>query len=475
MEPRIQYCKTKDGVSIAYWTLGEGMPLVVVPHPAVSHIQSEWRFPAASIYYERLAEERMVVCYDGRGTGLSDRDLTDFSLDTFMLDLEAVVDHLGLKTFALFGRTDGGPVAMAYAASHPERVSHLVLWCSFARGSDLRGTPEAEADLALVEKDWEIYTETMARMMLGWSAGQEGQRLAAFLRESVAEETFRAIQDVLWELDVTSLLPQVRAPTLVLPHRQGMYGVKPSRVLASGIPDAYLVVLEGRSQVPYLGDSGAVLQAIDEFLGEGAEAKAASGLAAEDIHTILFTDVEGSTALTQRLGDAKARELLREHERMVREALKSHGGAEVKTLGDGFMASFSSASKALECAIAMQQAFDEWNEGSLRSKGSPSTGSGRTVGEGSGRVEVIRVRIGLNAGEPIAEDDPDGRSDLFGTAVNEAARITAAAKGGEILVSNVVRELAKGKGFLFADRGEANLKGFDEPVRLYEVRWREEG
>ena len=163
--------------------------------------------------------------------------------------------------------------------------------------------------------------------------------------------------------------------------------------------------------------------------------------------TILFTDIEGSTPLTQRLGDAKARELLREHERMVREALTAHSGSEVKTRGDGFMASFSSATKALECAIAMQRAFAEHNESA---------------------PEPIKVRIGLNAGEPIAEDD-----DLFGTAVNEAARITATAAGGEILVSDVVRQLAKGKDFFFSDKGETSLKGFDEQVRLFEVRWRE--
>ncbi len=161
---------------------------------------------------------------------------------------------------------------------------------------------------------------------------------------------------------------------------------------------------------------------------------------------MLFTDVEGSTALTQRLGDARARELLRDHERIVREALKSHGGAEVKTMGDGFMASFSSATKALECAIAMQRAFAEHNESA---------------------EEPIRVRVGMNAGEPIAEDE-----DLYGTAVNEAARITATAKGGEILVSDVVRQLVKGKDFAFSDRGESTLRGFDEPVRLYEVRWK---
>jgi class 3 adenylate cyclase len=149
---------------------------------------------------------------------------------------------------------------------------------------------------------------------------------------------------------------------------------------------------------------------------------------------------------------------------MVREALRSHGGSEVKTMGDGFMASFTSATGALECAIAMQRAFAERNEAAAAR---PSTGSGR--------AEVIRVRIGLNAGEPIAEDDPDGRSDLFGTAVNLAARICAHAEAGQILAPVVVRELAAGKQFMFADLGETALRGFEDPVRLYEVRWREEG
>jgi len=164
---------------------------------------------------------------------------------------------------------------------------------------------------------------------------------------------------------------------------------------------------------------------------------------------VLFTDVEGSTALTQRLGDSKARDVLRTHERIVREALRAHGGAEVKALGDGFMASFSSATGALECAIAMQRAFAAHNEAA---------------------GEPIRVRIGLNAGEPIAEG-----ADLFGTAVNLAARIAARAAGGEILASDVVRQLVAGKGFLFADRGEVALRGFEDPVRLYELRWGEEG
>jgi len=159
--------------------------------------------------------------------------------------------------------------------------------------------------------------------------------------------------------------------------------------------------------------------------------------------------VEGSTALTQRLGDAKAQDVLRTHNRIVRDALKAHSGSEIKHTGDGIMASFASASRALECAIAMQRAFAAHNESA---------------------EQPIRVRIGLNAGEPVAEE-----KDLFGTAVQLAARICAQAEPGEILAPIVVRELAAGKGFLLADRGDVALRGFEDPVRLYEVRWREEG
>ncbi|MCJ7509335.1 MAG: adenylate/guanylate cyclase domain-containing protein, partial [Dehalococcoidia bacterium] len=221
-----------------------------------------------------------------------------------------------------------------------------------------------------------------------------------------------------------------------------------ARGLASRILDARLTVLKGTSPAPWLEDMEAVLAAIDEFLGDsqpapaGAEPAAAGGLC-----TILFTDVEGSTALTERLGDAKARAVLRNHERIVREALRAHGGAEVKAMGDGFMASFSSATGALESAIAMQQAFAAQNESA---------------------DEPIRVRIGLTAGEPIAEE-----KDLFGTAVNMAARIAAMAQGGQIVASDVVRQLVAGKGFLFADQGETALRGFEDPARLYEVHWRE--
>ena len=447
MEPRIQYAQTKDGVSIAYHTLGDGPALIEMPWFPSTHIQLEWQIPELRAWYERLAVTRKLVRYDARGTGLSDREITDFSLDACVRDLEAVVESLGLRRFALLALLTHGPVAIAYAARHPDRVSHLLLWCSFARPLDFLQQPQVEPLLRLIDADWQTFTETLAHIGLGWSEGEPARRMATVMREGSTPEATKSMLDAVRQFDVTELLPQVAVPTLVLHRRQLPWlGVDFARSLVSQIPNARLCLLEGTSGATYLDDAEALVGAIDEFTSEGAEPGAAPEPSpAGGVHTILFTDVEGSTALTQRLGDAKARDLLREHERMVREALKAHSGSEVKTMGDGFMASFSSATKGLECAMAMQRAFAEHNESAQ---------------------EPILVRVGLNAGEPIAEDD-----DLFGTAVNEAARITATAKGGEILVSNVVRELAKGKDFLFADRGEASLKGFDESVRLFEVKW----
>ncbi len=449
MEPHIQYAKTSDGVSIAFWTLGEGEPMVYMPSIPFTHVQLEWQYPGRRGWYERLAQHRKLVRYDTRGSGLSERNVTGYSIDTLVLDLEAVVDRLRLDKFALFGVIHSGPVAIAYAARHPERVSHLILWCAWVRSSDWSRSSQMRALRSALQVDWETYTETMARVTFGWSEGELAQRYAEFMREGITQEAYQVALGAIREFDVTALLPQVTVPTLVLHRRQVSWlEVDVARRLAAGMPTARLALLEGTTPAPNLGDTEAVASAIDEFLSEGEEAAAAPGLAADDVHTILFTDVEGSTALTQRLGDEKARALLRQHERIVREALKAHGGSEVKTMGDGFMASFSSATKALECTIAIQRAFAEHNESA---------------------EEPIKVRIGLNAGEPIAEDE-----DLFGTAVNLAARIAAKAEGGEILTSDTVRGLVAGKKFLFADRGDTALRGFEDPVRLYEVSWRDD-
>jgi class 3 adenylate cyclase/pimeloyl-ACP methyl ester carboxylesterase len=393
--------------------------------------------------------------------GLSDRRVSDYSLEAHVRDLEAVVDALGLERFAPYGISQGGPTAITYAVRHPERVSHLILYGSFARMGWWRDTEEgrqqAGAIRTLIRQGWGSDSPAFRQLSTGlFMPDADIDSIRAFnelQRVSASGDNVVDLMTALLDIDVRPLLPQVTVPTLVI-HRRGdtVIPFESGRELATGIPGARFLSLDGRNHIPLPSEPVArvMVKAVYEFLGEGEDAPATGGAPLREpggLVTILFTDVEGSTALTERLGDARAREVLRNHERIVREALRAHGGAEVKAMGDGFMASFSSATRALECAIAMQRAFATRNEAA---------------------EEPIRVRIGLNAGEPIAEDE-----DLFGTAVIVAARIAAQAKGEEIMVSDVVRQLVAGKGFLFADRGEVALRGFEDPVRLCEVRWEE--
>lgn len=286
----------------------------------------------------------------------------------------------------------------------------------------------------MAEDEWELFTLSLATWLFGVADADFTKSVAASFRDSMTPRDFISFRDASERLNVSDILAQVNVPTLVIKDDPIFAATDLVREVATGIPGAHFV---------NTNDVGA---AIGEFLGLAAPLTQAGRSPSGGFATILFTDVEGSTALTERLGDKMARQLLREHKRIVRDALKSHGGSEIKTMGDGFMASFSSATKALACAISVQQAFAAHNESA---------------------PEPIRVRVGLNAGEPIAE-----KEDLYGTAVNVAARIAAKADGGEILVSDVVRQLLAGKGFLFADRGEFVAKGFEEPVRVYEVSWR---
>jgi class 3 adenylate cyclase len=447
MHPPIHFLTTKDAVNIAYATQGEGTPLIFV-FGWVSHLEMMWEDPGFRSYFETLARHFRLVRYDARGNGLSDREVGELDLERLTLDLESLVEELALTDIILYGATFGGPIAITYAARHPERVSKLILDGTYARGRET-GTPEQhEAVISALSR-----LGPAAFHMLGVMTQPKPDQFLHRRVEGAARAISREVAVKLYSLgytiDVTDLLPQIRASTLVL-HRRGSRAIpfELGRKLASSIPRARFVALEGTAHNLWQGDPSPALAAIGSFLGVDLEfAPSVSTEAQQAPLTIIFTDVEGSTSLTQRLGDAKARDLLRTHERIVREALRSHGGSEVKTLGDGFMASFSSATRALECAIAVQRAFARYNESA---------------------EEPIRVRIGLNAGEPIAEEE-----DLFGTAVILAARIAAKAEGGEILASDVVRQLVAGKGFLFSDRGDVVLRGFEDPVRLYEVKWKE--
>ena len=448
MPPQIRYAKASDGVNIAYYTLGEGVPFVYLPFTPFSHLQLEWQIPQCRRWYELLAAQRMLVRFDGRGTGLSDRDVGDFSLAAQMRDLEAVVDRLQLERFALFGAVDAGMTAMAYAARNPERVSHLVLWCTWARRADVSGSARTQALRALLDQDWEVYTETAARALLGWKAEGEARVLAAFYRQCTTPEVLRCLADAAYEIDVKEELTDIHCPTLVL-HRREIPRVDVAVIqdLATRIPNAHLALLEGESPIPFMDDVTPVLRAVSNFLGdeEAAGSLMDEGGTGAPL-TILFTDMTGSTPLTQRLGDAKAQEVVRAHNDIVRRALRSHGGREIKHTGDGIMGSFASATRAVECAIDIQRM--------VAALGEP------------GPDAHLKLKVALNAGEPVAEE-----GDLYGTSVQVAARIRDLAAPGQILVTEVVRGLTAGKGFLISDTGEHTLKGFEEPVRVYEVRW----
>ena len=443
-DPQARYCTTEDGVRIAYRVEGDGPALVVIPLFIESFSLIDRMIPEHREFMRQLGEGRQIIRYDMRGTGLSQRQVDDVSHLALVRDVEAVVRAAGIRRHDLWASTDGGPRAIEYAARHPRQTRRLILYGTYARLADVF-TPDRLQALAMLSRtDWD-----MAAQVMGDMSGREdfpdfGARYAAVYRESASGEVVARILEEA-DADVTGMLPKVKAPTLVV-HRlhDNIYPFACGRQLAAGIPTAQFLPLEGRAHNVVLLDSQAILDAMKDFLGQ-ADALPAPIDATETVgtfRTVLFTDVVGHTEMMSRLGDEKGREVLREHERITREALRAHGGSEVKTMGDGFMASFSSVTRAVECAIALQRAFAE-PEG-----------------------EPLSIRIGLNAGEPIEEE-----GDLFGAAVILAARIAAKAEGGEILASDVVRGLCAGKGFLFADTGEVTIKGFEEPVRLFAVRW----
>ena len=442
MEQQIRFCTTSDGVSIAYATAGEGPPLVLASG-WISHLKFEWEHPDSRALWQELAKNHMLVRFDKRGTGLSDWENRDYTVEARVRDLEAVVDKLRLERFALMGWSEGGWTAAVYAAQHPEKVSNLVIYGSWHKAPWSR--EQVEPVLSLIRSDWGMASAALASLFVPSGDPSWLKFFTEWQRVAASAETAAQMLEADLTIDVTPWLEKIRAPTLILHRRdERVSPFRQAQEMAALIPDARLEPLDGDIHTIWWGDTKAILDAIDSFLREGeaepvGEAPTPSGLV-----TILFTDMEGSTALTQRLGDAGAQELLRSHNSIVREALKAQDGAEIKHTGDGIMASFATASKALACATAIQTAFVERNETA---------------------EEPINVRIGLNAGEPVAEDE-----DLFGTAVQLAARVCSHAQPGQVLASNVVRELSAGKGFLFSDQGDVVLRGFEDPVRLYEVR-----
>jgi len=444
MAPRVQYVTTPDGVRIAYTTFGDGdrVPVVVLRPALFSNVGAEWQLsPAlASLLGDReLADRRRVVRLDPRGGGLSDRDVADRALDARVADVAAVVDRVGLPAFALAAHSEASLLAIAYAARHPERVSHLVLIDAWLRAAGPWDSPRQRALDDLREADWQLGTDSLALLTFGWS--DAAREFGAYCRLCLRREDYLALRAADWCRDLSELLPRVAAPALVCtsPTTAHIIRADLARELTSGLRDARLVSVRTPDERA---------RAIEEFLDGTASAPAASpppDASGGTFRTIVFTDLEAHTEMMQRLGDEPGREVLRTYERITRQALREHGGTEMKVLGDGFMASFPSATRALQFAAALERAV-------------------AAHAEAGG--EPLRVRVGVNAGEPIAEGD-----DLFGTAVIVAARVAGEALGGQVLVTDVVRQLVAGKSFVFAERGTPLVAGLAEPVRVWELLW----
>ena len=266
MASNIRYATTTDGRNVACWATGQGRPLVVMPWGPWAHIDVA-QLPGCRDWSDRLAGSTLLVLFDSSGTGLSDRQAADFSIGARSRDLEAVVEYLELDQFALMGMVSSGPAGIAYAVANPGRVSHLILWCSFAVGRDFIESAYVEPFRALVERDWIVFTEARARHVLGWSNDEKARQLVTIMRESSSADTVKkAITDT-YDVDVTALLPQVDTPTLVLQRRALQYpDLAVARVLASRIPKAQLSVVDGDLLLPFSEGMDAMVGAMEEFL-----------------------------------------------------------------------------------------------------------------------------------------------------------------------------------------------------------------
>jgi class 3 adenylate cyclase len=444
MEQQIRFVTAPDGVRLAVGMAGAGPPLVISPS-WISHLELDWNI--GRDFWERLASHHLLVRYDKRGSGLSDRGVGDYSPQAHVRDLEAIIAALDVNSVALLGTSQGGPICISYAARHPEQVSHLIILGGYHNGQTAMFRDLVEAFIALIRADWGGFGAAAMLDVFMADAPPEFRIIAAeYQRQAATADDAVATWLTAFDFNVTDILPQVKAPTLVL-HRRGDRAVpfQQGREIAAGIPGARFMPLEGDIHTIHFGDTDPIVAAMEEFL-LGPDAPRSPGKVDQRLQTILFTDMVGSTALTQSIGDAEAQEVLGIHNRIVRGAVHLHGGREVKHTGDGMMASFPAATRALHSAEAIQRAFAEQRRANTEAP--------------------IHVRIGLNAGEPVMENE-----DLFGTSVQLAARVCAEAGPGQILVAEVVQHLAAGKGFAFADRGEFLAKGFEEPVRVYEVNW----
>jgi class 3 adenylate cyclase len=439
--PETRYTKTEDGY-VGYQVFGEGPPDIVFITHWNTNLDVMWEEPSLARYFDRLASFARVICYDHRGTGISDPVPLNAlpTLEQWMDDTRAVMDAVGSEQAALIGDEEGGPMAMLFAATYPGRVTALALVNTFGRwlrADDYPiGMPASTADklVRVFEPAWGTgaILDLTAPSVAGDSRFREW--FARYQRLSVAPGASTRIFRWLLELDVRSVLGNIQAPTLVV-HRKDArhHRVAFGRYLAEHIPSAKFVELPGADTYPFHVDADGVLDEIEEFL------TGVRRLPEHDrvLATVLFTDIVASTERAAKVGDRDWLDLRKAHDEVIRSHLERFRGREIMTTGDGFLATFDGPARAVRCAVGVAEAIQRLG---------------------------IEIRAGLHTGEVEFLD-----GDIGGIAVHIAARVMAAASGGGVLVSQTVKDLVVGSGIAFADRGAQALKGVPGEWQLYEV------
>lgn len=430
-------------INIAYQVIGDGPPDLVYVPGWVTNVEVMWEEPGLRRFLEGLASFSRMITFDKRGIGLSDPvpigELPD--LDMRVEDLGAVMDAAQSERAILFGHSEGGSTALAFAARYPERIDRLILFGSYAkrlRSDDYPWAPTMEERLAQSEaheQTWgdpikiaEYYAPSRAddHAFIEW--------MGRWLRLSASPKAAAALNNASSYIDVTNVLSDIRAPTLLLYRLEDQdVKIEEGRYIASKIPDATLVELHGADHFFWSGDTEPILQEIEEFV----TGYRAAAVPERILATVLFTDIVESTDLAASMGDKRWRDVIDRHNSVVRSELAKWRGHEVNTTGDGFLATFASPAQAIRCAHAIAERV-------------------RPLG--------IEVRCGIHTGEIEIMDN-----DVAGLAVHIGARIGAMAETGGVLVSRTVKDILAGAGFDFESRGTHSLKGVPDEWELFSV------
>jgi class 3 adenylate cyclase len=438
--PETRYAQSGD-VHLAYQVFGDGDLVLVLVNGFTTHVELVWEHEPARRFLEGLASFARVINFDRRGSGLSDPVPDAPTLEQRMDDVRAVMDAAGSQRAALFGISEGASMSLLFAATYPERAQALVLSGGMARSTEADDYPWASPVEALAQAGAELIAPHWgegAMIDVGAPSQSDNPESRAFFarleRASASPGMLGALVQMFFDIDVRDVVPSVHVPTLVL-HRERdrLVNVRNGRWLAEHLPNAHYVELPGDDHIMWYENVDRTLGEVEEFLTGARHAPEPERALA----TVLFTDIVDSTRTAAELGDERWRNVLEGHQRTVRDALVTFKGQEVKSIGDGFLATFDGPGRAIRCARMIAGASDPHG---------------------------IRVRAGLHTGELEVMGE-----DIGGIAVHIAARVSAKAGPGEVLVSRTVKDLVAGSEIQFSDRGNHTLKGIPDTWQLYAV------